>query len=212
MIQPLTKYTKQLVNGDNIPSHVREAFRLAKEERPGAVQLELREEIADEETKESLIRPRPTHLPVTEQKAVRAAVARTERAKRLLLLAGPDANRKLTSRMLRQLVDNTGILFVTTQMSKGVPGEGNPLFLGNATLSAGDFVHRAFEAADLIINVGHDVMEKLPFFNAVRRRESHPHQLFLAAVDPVYFPQFALVGDITNSIRHVTERVLAPAR
>ena len=211
MIQPLTKYTKQIVRGANIPSRVGEAFRLAQEERPGAVQWELPEEIADEETKESLIRPRPTHIPVTKQKSVRAAVARMERAKRPLLLAGPGVNRKLTSRMLRQLVDNTGIPFVTTQMGKGVPGEGDPLFLENATLSAGDFVHCAVEAADLIINVGHDVMEKPPFFNAVRWRESHPHQLVLAAVDSVYFPQFELVGDITNSIWHVTERVPAPA-
>ena len=42
--------------------------------------------------------------------------------------------------------------------------ERHPRFLGNAALSAGDFVHRAVEAADLIVNVGHDVIEKPPFF------------------------------------------------
>ena len=41
MMQPLTKYTRQLVSGANIPSRVREVFRLAQEERPGAVHLEL---------------------------------------------------------------------------------------------------------------------------------------------------------------------------
>jgi acetolactate synthase-1/2/3 large subunit len=35
MMGPLTKYTKQIVSGDNIPSRVREAFRMAEEERPG---------------------------------------------------------------------------------------------------------------------------------------------------------------------------------
>ena len=44
MMKPLTKYTHQIVSGDNIPSRVREAFRLAVEERPGAVHLELPEE------------------------------------------------------------------------------------------------------------------------------------------------------------------------
>ena len=36
--------------------------------------------------------------------------------------------------------------------------------MGCAALSAGDYCHRAIEAADLIINVGHDVIEKPPFF------------------------------------------------
>jgi acetolactate synthase I/II/III large subunit len=39
MMRPLTKYTHQIVSGANIPSRVREAFRLAEEERPGAVHL-----------------------------------------------------------------------------------------------------------------------------------------------------------------------------
>ena len=43
MMRPLTKYTQQIVSGDSVPSRVREAFRLAEEERPGAVHLELPE-------------------------------------------------------------------------------------------------------------------------------------------------------------------------
>ena len=39
MMKPLTKYTQQIVGGDNIPSRVHEAFRLAEEERPGALTL-----------------------------------------------------------------------------------------------------------------------------------------------------------------------------
>ena len=50
MMRPLTKYTHQIVSGDSVPSRVREAFRLAEEERPGAVHLELPEDIACEET------------------------------------------------------------------------------------------------------------------------------------------------------------------
>ena len=50
MMRPITKYTHQLASGDNIPSRVREAFRLAEEEKPGATHLEFPEDIADEET------------------------------------------------------------------------------------------------------------------------------------------------------------------
>src|SRR5260221_14011016 len=46
MMRPLTKMTKQVVNGNNIPALVREAFRVAERERPGAVHLEIPEDIA----------------------------------------------------------------------------------------------------------------------------------------------------------------------
>jgi acetolactate synthase-1/2/3 large subunit len=50
MMLPITKYTHQLASADNIPSKVREAFRLAEEEKPGATHLELPEDIAGEQT------------------------------------------------------------------------------------------------------------------------------------------------------------------
>jgi len=58
----------------------------------------------------------------------------------------------MTAKVLKQLIDKTGIPFITTQMGKGVVDERHPRFLGNAALSSGDFVHRAVEAADLIIS------------------------------------------------------------
>ncbi len=147
MMRPLTKYTRQLVSGANIPSRVREAFRLAQEEKPGAVHLELPEDIAAEETDEPVIPASLVRRPIAEEKSVRAAVERIQNAKHPFLIVGAGANRKMTCNMLRTFVDRFGIPFVTTQMGKGVVDERGPLFLGNATLSAGDFVHRAAEAS-----------------------------------------------------------------
>src|SRR5699024_4216928 len=44
MMQPLTKFTKQITHSSNIPAVVREAFRVAQKERPGAVHIELPED------------------------------------------------------------------------------------------------------------------------------------------------------------------------
>ena len=63
-------------------------------------------------------------------------------------------------------MEKTGIPYITTQMGKGVLDEGGDLFLGNTALSDGDFVHRVIGRADLIINVGHDVVEKPPLMLA----------------------------------------------
>ncbi len=209
MMRPLTKYTHQLVSASNIPSRVREAFRLAQEEKPGAAHLELPEDIAAEDTDTPVVPESIVRRPLAEDKAIHRAAQMITEAKHPLLLIGAGANRKLTARTLRNMVNTLGIPFVTTQMGKGVIDERHPLFLGNTALSSGDFVHRAVEAADLIINIGHDVVEKPPFFMKqcpVNGCVKVIHINFSsAAVDPVYFPQLEVVGDIANSIWQLSE-------
>lgn len=219
MMRPITKYAHQLVSADNIPSRVREAIRLAEEEKPGATHLELPEDIASDETDEQLIPASRVRRPIAEGKAILAAIDLIAAARSPLLVIGAGGNRKMTSRMLTELIDTFSIPFVTTQLGKGVVDETHPLFMGCAALSAHDFVHRAIEAADLIINVGHDVIEKPPFLmrsvtgpvEETGYFEEDPvtastgtrviHVSFRSAeVDPVYFPQLEVVGDIANAI------------
>src|SRR3954452_24985429 len=78
MMGPITKYAHQLASADNIPSRVREAIRLAEEEKPGAVHLELPEDIADEHTSSQPLPKSVARRPSAEPKAVRAAVAKLE--------------------------------------------------------------------------------------------------------------------------------------
>jgi acetolactate synthase-1/2/3 large subunit len=213
MMGPITKYAHQLASADNIPSRVREAIRLAEEEKPGAVHLELPEDVADEQT---MSRPLPKSIarrPSADPKAVRQAVQAIEQARSPILVIGAGANRKMTRRMLHQFVEKTGIPFLTTQMGKGVIDERHPLFLGCAALSAGDFVHRAVGDADVIINVGHDVIEKPPFFMSQETCDSGPTVIHVstrtAEVDPVYFPQIEVIGDIANAVWQIKEDVAA---
>ncbi|HET9637944.1 MAG TPA: acetolactate synthase large subunit [Allosphingosinicella sp.] len=208
MMGPITKFTHQLASSDNIPSRVREAFRLAEEEKPGAVHLEFPEDIAEEKTDSRPLQPSLVRRPTADEKAVRAAVRMIEAAKSPLLVIGAGANRKMTSRMLLQLVEKTGIPFVTTQLGKGVIDETHAKFLGCAALSAGDFVHRAIESADLIVNVGHDVIEKPPFFMKHGGTEVIHVSTNTAEVDPVYFPQVEVIGDIANAVWQIKEDIV----
>ena len=210
MMKPLTKYTQQIVGGDNIPSRVHEAFRLAEEERPGATHLELPEDIARDETDADLLPTRHVRRPIAEQKSIHQAVEALQKAKHPLLLIGAGANRKQTAKMLRDFVDEFQIPFFSTQMGKGVLDERDPLFLGNAALSDGDFLHRAIAHSDLILNVGHDVVEKPPFFMHVDDGRTVIHVNFRTAeVDPVYFPQVEVVGDIANSVWQIIQALTA---
>jgi acetolactate synthase I/II/III large subunit len=206
LMKPVTRYTRQVVSGATVPARVREAFRLAEEERPGATHLELPEDILREKVDAEPIRASQTRRPVAEEKAVARAVEAIEQARRPLLMIGAGANRKLTSRMLARLVARTGIPFFSTQMGKGVVGESDA-WLGTAALSDGDFVHRAIEQADCIVNLGHDVVEKPPFLMRKGRRTVIHVNFFSAEVDPVYFPQIEVVGDIANAVWQIDERL-----
>src|SRR5271155_4614599 len=56
---PLTKMARQIISPATIPSIVREAFRVAQQERPGPIHLELPEDIAADQAPE--IAPVPRH-------------------------------------------------------------------------------------------------------------------------------------------------------
>ena len=238
MMRPLTKFTHQISSGHNVPARIREAFRNAEDERPGAVHLELPEDIAAEETDARIIIKSRFDIPHASDHSITAALEMIESARHPLLLIGAGANRKYTCRTLAAFIEKSGIPFFSTQMGKGVVDERNPLFLGNAALSANDYLHRAIEVADLIINVGHDVVEKPPFFMeqgsfdeqgrssvaGAGRAGATDEQgrssvagagragatdvihinYVTATVDPVYYPQQGVIGDITNSIERLT--------
>src|SRR5690606_15825922 len=202
---PLTKFTRQIVSADIIPARVREAVRRAEEERPGATHLELPQDIAGDDTPAKLIPASHSRRPLAEHTAIARAAAAIRDAPRPLLMVGAGANRKTTARMLSAFVDKLRIPFFSTQMGKGVIDETGPLWMGTAALSDGDFVHRAIDQADCIINIGHDVVEKPPFFmREGKRTVIHVHYSG-AVVDPVYFPQLEVVGDIANSVWQLAE-------
>lgn len=209
MLQPLTKFTKQIVNGNTIPSLVRECFRVAMEERPGAVHLELPEDIAREETDDRIFNVVGHHRPDADDKAIEEAVKMIEASEFPLLMIGAGANRKNTRDALAEFINRTGIHFFCTQMGKGVIDERHPRYLGTAALSDHDFLHRAIDKADLIINVGHDVIEKPPFFMHQDGKKVIHMNFFPAEVDAVYFPQLNVVGDIETSVcemsRHISK-------
>lgn len=211
LMRPITKFTKQIVNANNIAPLVSECFRLAKEERPGAVHLELPEDIAVEEVADQIFESSQSSIPTADEKVIQQAINMIESAKMPLLLIGAGANRKNTSKALTDFVEKTGMPFFNTQMGKGVVDERHHLYMGTAALSDNDFLHCAINRADLIINVGHDVIEKPPFFMEHGGTKVIHINYFPAQIDAVYFPQLNVVGDIDDSIEQLTKKITQSA-
>ena len=205
MMTPITKSTRQVAAGNTVPALVREAFRCAEEERPGATHLELPEDVAADDTDTPPLSRSVVRRPVVEDKALAHALELLREARHPLLVIGAGANRKRCARMLRAFVDRQRIPFVTTQMGKGVVDERHPLWVGNAALSSDDYPHRVIEHADLIVSVGHDSVEKPPFVMKTGTRKVIHLNFQGARVDPVYFPHVELVGDIANCVWQLNE-------
>lgn len=207
-MKPLTKLSRQIVSASTIPTLVREAFRVAQEERPGPVHLELPEDIAAEQCEDlALIPPHPVELPLAAAEAIGRASQLIMAAKRPLLMLGAAASRPRSTSDLAQFVLRTRIPYFTTQMGKGTVPGGTELYMGTAALSERDYVHDAIDGADLIVTIGHDTIEKPPFIMGPRGPEVVHVGYQPANVEQVYFPQTEVIGDIGPSLRLLADRV-----
>src|SRR5712671_1735475 len=205
---PLTKMAHQIVSPATIPAIVREAFRVARQERPGPVHLELPEDIAAEQAPE--ISPVPSHpvaLPVANDAALDRAAGLIRDAERPLVMLGAAASRPRLAKALSDFVRRLQIPFFCTQMGKGAAAGGTGLYMGTAALSARDYVHDAIERADLIISIGRDTVEKPPFLMGPGGPKVLHVGYLPATVEEVYFPHVELIGDVGPSLTLLADRL-----
>jgi len=207
-MKPLTKLSRQIVSPRMIPTLVREAFRVAAEERPGPVHLELPEDIAAAGCDEmALIPPHAVEIPLANAASLDRAAQMIMQARYPLLMLGAAASRPRSTSDLAQFVLRTRIPYFTTQMGKGTVPGGTALYMGTAALSERDYVHEAVERADLIVTIGHDTVEKPPFIMGPQGPAVIHVGYQPANVEQVYFPQAEVIGDLGPSLQLLADRV-----
>jgi acetolactate synthase I/II/III large subunit len=206
-MRPLTKMATQIVSAQSVPTLVRDAFRVAQQERPGPVHLELPEDIAADEAEADIIPPHVVELPVAPAAAIDRAAAMIMGASRPLVMLGAAASRPQLAEPLSAFVRRCRIPFFNTQMGKGAVNAGTNLYMGTAALSERDWVHEAIDQADLIISIGHDTVEKPPFLMGHRGPQVIHVGATPATVEQVYFPQAEIVGDVGAGLAGLADRL-----
>ncbi|MDM0108421.1 acetolactate synthase large subunit [Variovorax sp. J22R24] len=214
-MKPLTKASRQIVSAASIPTVVREAFRLAGEERPGPVHLELPEDVAAEMVADDIgvVEVHPVELAAAQETSIDRAAALFMAAKRPLVMFGAATNRPRLAGQLTDFVRRTGIPFFNTQMGKGtVAGIGSAdggteLWMGTAALTERDYVHEAIDKADLILAIGHDTVEKPPFIMGAKGPKVVHVGYTPAIVEQVFFPHAEVVGDLGSSLARLADKV-----
>ncbi len=200
--RPLTKWNTSIVAGRTIPRFVRNAFKVAESERPGAVHLELPEDVASESVDDPRVQPRVRlRRPVADDKAIRLAADRLHKARNPMLIVSAGANRKRISKQLHRFLEATGTYAVTTQMGKGVVSDDSPYSLFTLGIHKKDFVHTALDTADVVVTVGYDIVEYPPSVWNRDRDKAIIHVDFnIAEPDECYQPEIEVIGDISYSL------------
>jgi len=190
MFKPVTKWATTILNPDTIPEIVRKAVRIARSEKPGAVHIELPEDVAEMESDELPMVPRRFRRSVPDEKIVDHAFAMLKEAKRPC--------------------EQTGIGVLCTFMAKGCVDMDADYCLYTIGLGSKDRGSLAIDDADLVITLGFDMVEYHPQLWNPRGDKKIIHADFLAAeIDAHYHPEVELIGDLAHTLWMLNERAAA---
>jgi len=208
MYEPVTKWAVSVQVPEAIPEIVRKAVRIARSDEPGAVLVELPEDVAQETTQARVLTPRRTRRPEPDPEAVLAAAELIARASYPIVLAGNGVVRTRASSSLRRLAQRFGIGVASTFMGKGAIDMDSDQCLFTIGVQDRDRISCELAQADVVIAVGYDLVEYPPT-NWVGDGCEIVHVDTLAAeIDSSYQPAVEVVGDIAaglDGILHALE-------
>ena len=208
MYRPITKWAQSVNHSDSIPEIARKAFKLAEAEKPGAVLIELPEDIAKTQSRMRPIRRLKTRRPGADHKAVAQAVDIIAGAKQPIILAGNGAVRKRAAQQLMRLAGNTGVGVVTTFMGKGAIPRSDPHCLFTVGLQGKDHILGALCDADVIVSVGYDLVEYSPsFWNRDGAKKIVHIDFTPAEIDRDYPVTVDIASDIADALWQINEEI-----
>lgn len=207
MFRPVTKWSQAILQPAAIPEIIRKAVKLAEAEKPGAVHIELAEDIAAMDTDAKPLKPTTVRRAAPDQKALDQAWVLIAAAKCPLIIAGNGTIRTRASQALRSFCSATGIGVLMTFMAKGAVDLEDENCLFTIGLGQRDFPMAVVEEADVIITMGYDMVEYPPESWHADNDTKIVHIDFIPAeVDADYVPEIEVIGDLALAITQLEDR------
>lgn len=201
-MRPLTKWATSLASVDHVPRGVRHAFQTAETPRPGAVHLELPQDVAASDASGFTPHLRlPVHAPRAAPSAIEEAAREIAGARRPIVLVGGGGNDPRVAAGIEHFLESTGLFAVTTQNGKGAVNEANEHSLFALGIHKLDYAHVPLRRADLVLTVGYDIVEHPPSVWNEGRDKRIVHMGATSAVpDTYYAPELEVVGDVEDAL------------
>ncbi|MFQ4135251.1 acetolactate synthase large subunit [Nodosilinea sp. PGN35] len=213
MFAPVTKWNAQIVRPSITPEIVRKAFKLAQAEKPGAVHIDLPENIAEMAVEGAALRKDSKEKTYASLQSIQQAAVAISQASNPMILVGNGAIRASASEALTEFATQLNIPVANTFMGKGVIPYTHPLALWSIGLQQRDYITCAMEQTDLIIAVGYDLVEYSPKkWNPDGNLPILHINLTHAEIDSSYIPKVEVIGDISDSLHEILKRVKRQGR
>ncbi|WMJ82180.1 acetolactate synthase large subunit [Clostridium sp. MB40-C1] len=207
MFAPVTKWNRQVVRPDTAPEIIRKGFKMASSEKPGAVHIDLPQNIAAMPAEGKPLKHGDLENGFASYSSIEKAAIAISRAKNPVILVGNGAIRANASTALLDMVNRLNIPVANTFMGKGVIPYTHPLSLWSIGLAQRDYVNRILEKVDLVIAVGYDIIEYAPKkWNPNGEIEIIHISSEKAEINKCYIPKVEVVGDIADSLYEITRR------
>lgn len=208
MFAPVTQWNTQIVRPSNTAEIVRKAFKLAQTGNPGAVHIDLPENIAEMDADGKPLTSHYSSKTYASSDTIQTAAEAISKAERPLILVGNGAIRAQASDAIMAMVEQLQIPVTNTFMGKGVIPYQHPLALWTVGLQQRDFISCAIDKSDLVIAVGYDLVEYPP------KKWNPDGELPVihvgqtpAEIDSSYMPITEVIGDISASLQQILQRV-----
>jgi acetolactate synthase-1/2/3 large subunit len=204
----ITKYDEQIKVARTIPEVVRKAFRQATLESPGAVHIQLPEDVAAEDVDGAPLPVIPEPETFPDERQLDGAMQWIERAERPIVLAGNGVIRGRAWQALRAWIEKANLPMVNTFMAKGILPKNHPLNLFTVGTKPAHPDLRPLYSADLVIAVGYDLVEYDP---VVWNPDGSRHIVYIhtvpAEVDEHFPVVCELIGNIAKSLEALAAKV-----
>ena len=210
LFRPVTKFSAEIDSPSAVSEVVANAFRAAESGRPGAAFISAPKDVmVGEATGDVLTPAAPVTLGAADTAAIGAAARLINKATNPVLFLGLLASEKQTAEAVHGFIAKTNMPIVSTYQAAGVvPREHFDRFGGRVGLFRTQPGDRILDAADLVITVGYDPIEFEPaLWNRGKKRNLIHIDVVPEDVDNDYRPEVELTGNITATLRALTERV-----
>ena len=207
---PITKHNYIVKDINDLADTVREAFRIAKEGRPGPVLIDVPKDLqvgeVEYERKEPLkILPRVDRL---EESDIDKAVEMLKASKRPMFYIGGGVIRSDASALLNELLEKVDAPCCSTLMGLGAVGADNPRFTGMVGMHGTKLSNMSVNRCDLLVVVGARFSDRVISNGSTFARQAKILQLDVdpAEINKNIYSHHHVIGDVHVILEKLVKR------
>lgn len=203
LFDPITKYSAEVQDAENISEIIANAYRAATSGKPGGSFVSIPQDVVDSPVKVPAIEPlHETKLGPASPNQITLLAQKIKEAQLPVFLVGMRASDPAIANAIRNIVGSANIPVVETFQAAGVISrELEDSFFGRVGLFRNQPGDMLLKRSDLVIAIGYDPIEyEARNWNAERDARITVIDNTPAEIDSFYQPETELIGDIAQTL------------